>query len=78
MTLNEFYNKLEQHDWWYNMADDYSVYQRGHRAGYTIQAIAKTSEEHQELYQLYKSYIHSLPPWTKRGSVSINKPRRPK
>jgi hypothetical protein len=57
ISLSDFYNCLEATDWTYEMSDDHSVWRRGSAAMGKIQAEAKTSPEHQKLYDAFKAWI---------------------
>lgn len=63
MTLKEFDQALANFDWFYEYSDDHSVWQRGSTAHSKILATAKTSPQHQELYDLWKKRWFTGKPW---------------
>lgn len=75
MTLQEFYDKLEYHDWYSHMSDDYSVFLEGERNKKQLERISKQSKEHTYLYNRYKKYVYSLSPWN--NEEELPKPERP-
>jgi hypothetical protein len=50
MTREEFADRLQRHDWHYNMSDDQSVWQRGFRDDNEIRAIAQTTPKFARMY----------------------------
>ncbi len=72
MTLKEFYDKLEKHDWWYCMSDDGKVYERGSQNFEKLKKIANESTEHMTLYMQYSNYVDSLV-----NGPKLPKPERP-
>ncbi len=53
VSLAEFQELLEQHDWYYNHSDDHSVWKRGEEMGRHIRRLADSSSEHMEMYSEY-------------------------
>jgi hypothetical protein len=47
---------LEEHDWYFTMSDDRSVYLRGSREESELKAISSSSPERKALYDEYYSY----------------------
>jgi hypothetical protein len=72
--LSRYWDLLNAHDWTYSFSDDHSVCERGHKQYEKLQAIAKESPAHAELYRQF--YEHELqgPPW---GTVQGPRPIRP-
>jgi hypothetical protein len=56
-TLNSLYKLLEQHDWYYEYSDDFSVWRRGQRQKSQINNLRIVSDEHEELFQNYRSFV---------------------
>jgi hypothetical protein len=52
-SLTDYERRLKDHDWYYMMSDDPSVYERGLTNHRRLLAEANTSPEHQALYQRY-------------------------
>lgn len=84
ISLTDFYTKLEQTDWTYEMSDDHSVWRRGAAAMGEIERLAKTSDAHQKLFEAYRQYVWS--DWIRNDDGTPNydagkqipKPERPK
>lgn len=57
MSLKDYYQKLESHDWYYDYSDDYTVWSRGHRIHQQLKEISKLSKEHEQLYKEFVDYI---------------------
>ena len=74
MTLVEFYNLLDCHDWYYVYNDDHRVWMDGKKIDDKIVKIAETSADHNALYRSFLKYKFSGPPW---GSGQIPKPSKP-
>jgi hypothetical protein len=69
-SINDFYNKLEKHDWTYNFSDSPSTYAIGSAQNDEIQKIIKQGgSEYKKLYEDYAKY--------ELGRSNI-KPERPK
>ena len=84
ISLSDFYTELERLDWTYEMSDDHSVWRRGAAAMGKVEALAKTSPEHQQLFEAYRKYAWS--DWKRKEDGSFDydagrvvpKPERPK
>lgn len=63
MTLKEFYQELEKHDWYYDMSDDHGVWERGTANKRRLEGIAEESEEHRKLYEGFSQHYFSGEPW---------------
>lgn len=75
MSLQDFYDRLDKADWYYQMSDDGSVWRSGERAFGELQDIAKESPEHQALYDSFSKHYYTGPSW---GTEQAPKPERPK
>lgn len=62
-ALKEYDAKLARFDWFYEMSDDQSVWERGRAAHSLVLAEAKKSPQHQELYDLWKKRWFTGKPW---------------
>lgn len=69
MTIQEYYHKLETHDWFHFYSDDARVYRRGHDALAMLEREAKTDPAKQELFDGFKEHHFS--------GVAFNKPKAP-
>jgi hypothetical protein len=72
MSLQEFYDLLDQHDWFYPMSDDSRVFEKGQANERRLISLATTITGGKSLYVSYLAYINSRIEGTK-----IEKPRRP-
>jgi len=68
ITLSEYYDMLDKHDWFFDMSDDHSVWEAGRRARNKLKDIAWQSPAHKELYYRFTLYV---------GKVDAPKPMRP-
>ena len=59
MTLNEFYDALKRHDWYYMYSDDGSVSRRGWDNHQVLTRTAKESVEHQAMFDGFKAHYTS-------------------
>jgi hypothetical protein len=66
MTLQEFYDLLDQHDWYYQYSDDRSVYNRGKEQQAKIEAQASGRREFKLLLEAFRSYIRGSGPKPER------------
>jgi hypothetical protein len=56
VTLQEFYDRLERHDWYYEFSDDFNVWKRGDEEGDKLRRISYLSPAHKKLYDQFVSY----------------------
>ena len=75
ITLAEFYDMLEAHDWYHMMSDDRSVDEHGAANWRKLNEIAADSANHIALLAAYSNYMYSGPPWENEKAP---KPERPK
>lgn len=61
MTIQEFHEKLRQHDWYYQMSDDQSVWRRGCREHSQLEADSLQSPKFGLLFEAYRAWVW-LPP----------------
>jgi hypothetical protein len=70
MSLQEFWDLLEKHDWHYSYSDDAGVYHTGAKLQSRLREIAKLSNEHAQLFMNFESFMY-------RTNLRVSKPRRP-
>lgn len=71
MTLTEYYDKLEKHDWFYDFSDDRNVRMKGQDDDREIKQIADThGDKYLALYQCFHLHYFS--------GDSFNSPKAPK
>jgi hypothetical protein len=63
MSLAEYWDELNRHDWYYPYSDDHRVWLRGVKDEQRLEAIAKESPAHQELYDKFAKHHFSGAPW---------------
>lgn len=51
LTLREYKKLLENHDWYYGMADDHRVYQAGQDAELKLKELAKLDKAFEKAYK---------------------------
>lgn len=51
ITLDEYQEILDKHDWYYMHSDDHQVYKRGAAMSEHIRRLADTSSEYKEVYE---------------------------
>ena len=74
MTLAEFYDACEHHDWHHAMSDDGAVHRRGQEAEAKLVRESYTSPEKRAIYDERYDYVHSGPAY---GSEKAPAPVRP-
>lgn len=74
MTLQEFYDKLESHDWFFEFSDDHFVWTRGNEQALELAAEAERDEQKQRLSEEYHDHVFSGPNF---GTEKATKPERP-
>ena len=70
MNLKEFDSMLKNFDWYYNMSDDNRVWRAGESANARIREVAKTSDQHNELYEVWSKHYFSGASW---GNVKFTR-----
>ncbi len=75
MTIQEYYDMLEKHDWYYCFSDDHRYWVAGERS---IKELRRLADEHGEaFYTLLEGFFNhhfSGKPW---GNEQAPKPERP-
>jgi hypothetical protein len=72
--LQQFYDKCQGFDWFYEMSDDGRVWRNGVAAHAALKAEADSSPEKLAIYGAWKAHIYSGVPW---GTAKIARPERP-
>lgn len=75
MTLQEFYDELDRHDWFYHFSDDHSTWCAGEADSSRLAQIAKESPEHKKLMDDFGAHYFSGESF---GKPKAPKPERPK
>lgn len=63
MTLQEYYDELDRHDWYYAFSDDGRVYDAGECASNRLRHLSKEIEGGEELLVAFTKYHFSGPAW---------------
>lgn len=74
MNLQEFYDYLDAHDWFYQYADDRRAFAQGEREALVIQSAIKLSPCYEKIYIAFRKYVYSGPAF---NTPKIRKPKRP-
>lgn len=73
-TLNDYYDLLARHDWYYSFSDDGRVWRAGVVAEKELQRIALESDAHGALLAGFRDHYFSGKPW---GTEKAPMPERP-
>ena len=65
MNLQDFDQKLRNHDWFYNYSDDGRVWRAGEQVENEIRSISKLSPQHLALFEAWNQYYFSGPSFEK-------------
>lgn len=57
VSMLEFYNMLDRHDWFYEFSDDRSVCMSGKQEESKIKSISARSPERKALFDAYYNYV---------------------
>lgn len=74
ISLTDYWNRLNGHDWYYDFSDDHRVWKEGHAVQKELEGIARQSPDHKALYEGFGSHHFSGPSW---GTPKTPKPPRP-
>jgi len=74
VTLADFYDQLDRHDWYYSYSDDHRVWQRGEAERKRLDELAATIPGAAELKAAFSKHYFTGEPW---GNEKQPKPARP-
>jgi len=75
VTLSEYYDLLEEHDWYYAFSDDMRIYSKGEKQEMYLTGVAQRNGiSFQNLYDAFHHYHFSGQQF---GTVKADKPTRP-
>lgn len=57
ISLQEFYDLLQAHDWWYEYSDDGAVWRRGRANQTKLNRIADENDANRALYNEWYTYM---------------------
>ena len=70
MTLQEFWDMLNRHDWYYQFSDDHSMWSDGNKNADQIRLLSDISPGHKKLYEGFQKHYF--------GGEAFKKPESPK
>lgn len=73
-TLQEYWDQLNRHDWYYEYSDDHSVWQRGGAELGRLKALSDLTPEHRALWEGFNKHMFSVEAWK---TEKAPKPERP-
>jgi len=56
ISIQEYFSKLEHHDWSYNYSDDHSVWERGREAQGQLEHLSRLSDQHKFYWDKWLAY----------------------
>ncbi len=56
-TPKEFWDMLAEHDWWFNMANDHSIYTKGRDSLQAIDTVLKAQPELDPMFQHFNMKV---------------------
>jgi|TARA_Y100000310_G_scaffold44394_1_gene41431 hypothetical protein len=74
MTLQEFWDMLNRHDWYYQFSDDHRIWSEGSKNSDQIRLLSDISPEHKKLYEGFCKHFFGGEHFNK---VESPKPERP-
>lgn len=64
VSLDEFYDMLRFHDWYYEFSDDHQVWKKGKQARAVLKSAAEAGgPAYQKLYEGFAEHMFSGEPW---------------
>jgi len=63
MTLLEFYDALNSHDWYFEFSDDHRIWRAGRAYLDRLEVAARESKQHQILFDAFAKHYFSGEPW---------------
>lgn len=75
VTLKEYYQMLDKHDWYFDWSDDGRVWEKGRANNSRLAAISTQSPKHKELWEGFKKHKFTGKPW---NTEQAPKPEEPK
>jgi hypothetical protein len=74
VSLSEFWDMLNQHDWYHVFSDSWEIDQRGAENRAKLLEIAHQSDAHTKLFIDFENHYWTGKPW---GTEQAPKPERP-
>lgn len=78
IELQEFYDKLERFDWYYEWSDDGKVYRKGQEEARKLSREASGDPGKLDLYKAFKEYVSSGPAFNTEQKPKPERPGGPK
>lgn len=74
ISLREYWELLNNHDWFYQWSDDHRVYQKGFRESQELSTLSIHGKDFQDLYQAFNDWhIANV-----LRQDDVKKPKKPK
>ena len=74
VSLAEYWDMLDRHDWYYPFSDDGRTYSAGKRDADRLIKLTMQSPEHAALYEAFEKHHYTGNPWK---TEQTPKPKRP-
>ena len=74
VSLTEYWDMLNCHDWYYDFSDDHRVWRAGQENMQKLRLLSQQSPEHGKLLSDFNKHYFSGDPW---GTERAPKPPRP-
>lgn len=74
ISLSDYWDMLDKHDWYYEFSDDNRVWQAGRQSETSILELSKTSQEYSNLANAFYGHMFSGKAY---GNEQQPKPARP-
>jgi hypothetical protein len=74
LSLRDYWDELDGHDWFHAMSDDGSVWRAGQNHLTYLESEANNSPEHKKLFKEFQDHIYSGKSWK---TPEKPKPKRP-
>lgn len=74
ITLSQFWEMVDKHDWYHEMSDDRGVDARGAANWRKLKAISGQSSEHAEILEAFTKHHYSGKPWNTEQKPKPKKP----
>lgn len=75
MTLQEYYDALVKHDWYWGLSDDMRVIREGTERAMKLQQEAELDPEKMALYMIFCARVNEN---VEKGVITTPMPERPK
>lgn len=74
ISLRDYWDSLNRHDWYYDYSDDHGVWKRGSSERSRLRALSMQSREHRDMFDKFHAHYFSGEGF---GTSKQPKPERP-